>query len=124
MTFHQKRPLFAVLFYLWGGWISCAYSTVNSFYRFGVVLFDLCIIFAIEKNRYSLTNIKQKRLWRSIVAFLAVGYMTPRLEIPRTALRLVLHLRICPTIGYAPCAELARKSSKKFSINPQKVLIR
>lgn len=43
-------------FCLWGGWISCAYSTVNSFYRFGVVLFDLCIIFAIEKNRNSLTN--------------------------------------------------------------------
>ena len=36
--------------------ISCAYSTVNSFYRFGIVLFDLCIIFAIEKNRNSLTN--------------------------------------------------------------------
>ena len=43
-------------FCVWGGWISCAYSTVNSFYRFGVVLFDLCIIFAIEKNRNSLTN--------------------------------------------------------------------
>ena len=43
-------------FCLWGGWISCAYSTVNSFYRFGVVLFDLCITFAIEKNRNSLTN--------------------------------------------------------------------
>ena len=43
-------------FLRWGDGIGYAYSILNSFYRFGVVLFDLCIIFAIEKNRNSLTN--------------------------------------------------------------------
>ena len=45
-------------FLRWGDGIGYTYSILNSFYRFRVVLFDLCINFAIEKNEI-FTN-KQK----------------------------------------------------------------
>ena len=45
-------------FLRWGDGIGYTYSILNSFYRFGVVLLNLCVIFAIEKNEI-FTN-KQK----------------------------------------------------------------
>ena len=45
-------------FCVWGDGIGYTYSILNSFYCFGVVLFDLCITFAIKKNEI-FTN-KQK----------------------------------------------------------------
>ncbi len=43
-------------FLRWGDGIGYTYSILNSFYCFGVVLLNLCVIFAIEKNEIFTTN--------------------------------------------------------------------
>ena len=47
----------------------------------------------------------------------ADGFMILRLVIPRMVLMLEQRLRIFPTIGLAPCAELVRRLLRRYNEN-------